>query len=83
MPQMPGDTQATDAQMRDTFIEHLTGQFVTGRDGAAAYFDWWLTQRDAAIIKQAKCEGWEDGKIDTLRGLDIFGDTDAENPYQE
>ena len=36
-----------------------------------------------AIIQEARADAWDEGKEDAMRGLDIHGDTDAENPYRE
>lgn len=34
-------------------------------------------------LDEVKAEAWDEGKEDAMRGLDIHGDTDAENPYRK
>ena len=34
-------------------------------------------------LKEIQADAWDEGKEDAMRGLDIHGDTNAENPYRE
>jgi len=44
----------------------------------------WERAREADRgIRQIQADAWDEGKEDAMRGLDIHGDTNAENPYRE
>ena len=66
--------------MSEPFLDtdYVRNEFIRG-----AYSEREMSLEFDRWLDQVKADAWDEGKEDAMHGLDIHGDTDAENPYRK